>query len=84
MDPATTANLLGAGSAQVVLAVGVVALALVSIVLAKALWRSYNDRLTETRETMTQQSADSRAAAETLRDLTRTIEMALAALRGPR
>lgn len=84
MDPATTANLLGAGSAQVVLAIGVVALALVSITLAKALWRSYNDRLTETRETLNQQSADMRASTETLRDLTRTIEMTLAALRGPR
>lgn len=84
MDPATTAHLLGAGTAQAILAVAVVALSLVAITLARALWRSLNDRLTETRETMIQQSADNRAAADTLRDLTRTIEMALAALRGPR
>lgn len=84
MDPATTAGILGSGSAQIVLAVCVVALALVSVILAREVVRSYNARLTDSRETMTQQSADMRASTETLRDLTRTMEMALAALRGPR
>lgn len=83
MDPATTAHLLGSGSAQAVLAICVVALALIGWVLARALMQSYRERIGEVREVLSQQSASSREIAETMRDLQRTIDLALAALRRP-
>jgi len=81
MDPANTANILGSGSAQVVLAICVVVLTLTVWGLGKVLLHSYQDRLKDQRETITQQSADARVIAETVRDFTRTMDVAIAQLR---
>lgn len=81
MDPTKTIDQLGSGSAQVILAVIVVGLALALWYAVRALLKSYDDRLAETRETLKQSSADTRLVTEALRDMKNTIDLALAALR---
>ncbi len=81
MDPTKTVDQLGNGSAQVILAVVVVALALGLWFAVKALLKSQEDRLAEAIANLKQSSADTRLVTDSIRDMRNTLELALAALK---
>lgn len=81
MDPAKTVDQLGNGSAQVILAVIVVALALALWFAVKALLKSQEDRLAEAIANLKQSSADTRLVTDALRDMKNTMDLAIATLK---